>query len=71
MTDRTAAERQRRRRLRRRCGIRLYSIELDPDVIATLIDRGLVAPGDADDPHALAFALGLALEDLLMRTVTP
>jgi hypothetical protein len=59
MTDRTAAERQRRHRERSRDGVRVVqNLELTQQQIDALVSEGWIAPGATND-------LGAAIADLL------
>jgi hypothetical protein len=68
--DRTAADRQRRRRMRQKCGVQLYPIELDVETIGRLLDHGLITLDDLTSRDALAFALGAAFEEYLHASVS-
>ena len=68
-TERTRAqnrERQRLRRMRQSLGVRVFKIEIDPDTLGALMDRGLIDPVDVNS-KSMPAALGTALEDLLMN----
>jgi hypothetical protein len=53
----TPAERQRRYRARRRSGVVYVRGEVDADTLDSLIDGGLLAWGDQNDPDAVWLAL--------------
>jgi hypothetical protein len=57
MTDRTAAERQRRRRERLRDGLELFAGEIDHDTIEWLIDAEVIKGDDALNPRQLGKAM--------------
>lgn len=54
--DRTAAERQRRHRERKRTGVRIVPVEVDFETIDTLADAGLV-DWNTDDPREISTAI--------------
>ncbi len=58
-----AARRMRRLRERRARGARVVQVEVDVDLLGILEELGLVGPGQADDPDALAFALSMLVEE--------
>lgn len=55
--DRTAAERQRRRRERMRWGLRVVSVEVPDEIVDGLIERGFLAYDKEDDKEAIGAAL--------------
>jgi pimeloyl-CoA synthetase len=57
--------RQRRLRDRRDRGVRAVLIEVSDATLAELIRRRLVMPEEIENPAAIAFAIGAALEDIL------
>ncbi len=57
MTDRTRAERQRRYRQRQQRGIKVYSVEVDDQGIANLIDAGLLNENEAFNDENIAGAI--------------
>ena len=57
MTDRTRAERQRRYRKRQQRGIKVYSVEVDDQGIARLIDAGLLNENEAFNDENIAGAI--------------
>lgn len=57
-----AAARNRRYRERRRCGLRVWPVELDEATIGRLIERGYVSLDDASSPDRMAQALGELIE---------
>jgi hypothetical protein len=60
-----AAERQRRARERRTCGLKVYPVEAGADLVEALVQHGLLEPEDASDDAMIARALGQALEKIL------
>lgn len=63
----SAAERQRRRRARIRTGVRLVTLELTFDDVDALIEAGMLAAWDDQDPPAIA----AAIMRLLSRVTAP
>ena len=68
-----AAARMRRLRERRARGARVVLVEIDPDLLETIEQLGLVGPDEVDDPGALSFALlvGRALARLPFQRTRP
>jgi hypothetical protein len=66
LSDNPGAIRRRRYRERQAIGAKVVSIEVDPELIEALIELGEIAPGQADDRHAIAEAI----TDILGRTLT-
>ena len=62
-----AAERQRRRRERKRCGLVLARAEVPDRIVDALVDQGLLPEAQATDPRAI----GKALVDVTEKSVTP
>lgn len=61
----TAAERQRRRRQRRRSGRGVLRVEVDFAALAdALVEAGWLAAWDAENPEAIAVAVGRLLTRL-------
>ena len=55
--DPTAAERQCRYRQRRRAGIRVVPVEVDAEIVDTLVMKGWLSDQDTLDPKNIAAAL--------------
>lgn len=62
MTDRTAAERQRRARLRSKAGACFAPVDVPYDVVLRLIDEGMIAERDTQSPRKLGDAVSRFLE---------
>ena len=63
-TDPTDAERRRRSRERERLGIRLVTVTLGPEHIASLADWGLIDKANTRDRERLAVAVELLIGGL-------
>ena len=66
----TGAERQRRYRARKRHGVRLAQTDVDPDIVAGLVERGLISPEEAAEPRRLGDALADIADCLIRGTLT-
>ena len=66
----TPAERQRRYRSRKRDGMRLAQTDLNPDIVAGLVERGLISPEEAADPHCLGDVLADLADCWIRGTLT-
>ena len=66
----TGAERQARYRARKRHGVRLAQTDLDPEIVAGLVERGLISPEEATDPRRLGDALADLADCWLRGTLT-
>ena len=55
--DPTAAERQYRYRQRRRAGIQVVPVEVDTEIVDTLVTKGRLSEHDTLDPKKIADAL--------------
>lgn len=66
------AERQRRHRIRKRCGVVPVVVELEEGAIASLVERGELSKEDLADKSLLAESLGYLISKLLAsRRDTP
>jgi hypothetical protein len=63
---RTPAERMRLFRRRRKFRRQVVKVEVDPEEVDALIDRGYLQPKDRDDHEALAAAVNEYFSDDLM-----
>ena len=63
----SAAERQRRRRDRKRRGLLLARAEVPDQIVEALVDQGVLQEAQATDPYAI----GEALVDVAKKCVTP
>lgn len=63
----SAAERQRRRRERRRCGLRVVPVEMDQEALAELVRSGVLSDADMADSELLSQSLGELFSALLGR----
>ncbi len=68
-SDPTAAQRARRRRERERLGVRLVTLELEPEHLAALADWGLIQSADTRDRARLTLAVELLIGGLAARAV--
>ena len=57
MNDRTAAEKQRLYRRRRKLGVRIYQVPLNDADLINLTDEGFLSAWDEDDPERVVEAL--------------
>jgi hypothetical protein len=62
-TPKSAAERMRRYRNRRRRGERIVRVRLGPDEIEALVSRGYLLPGDRDDADAIQFGMSCLIDE--------
>ncbi len=69
-TPLSGAQRQARYRARKRYGVRLAQTDLDPDIVAGLVERGLISPEVATDPRRLGDALADIADCLIRGTLT-
>lgn len=63
----SAAERQRRHRERRKCGLRVVPVEMDQEALAELVRAGVLSDEDLTDSELLSRSLGELFEKLLGR----
>jgi hypothetical protein len=59
------AERNRRLRERRRCGIRVVPVEVSREAIERAIEQDILSPRQAEDLEELARTFGVLLDDAL------
>ncbi len=64
--DKTAAERQRRKRERRKYGVHVVPVEVDEADVRMLIERGLLAGGEGDI-RVTRQEIGRAVSELLSK----
>ncbi len=67
--DPTAAQRAQRRRERQRLGVRLVTLELEPEHLAALADWGLIQSADTRDRARLTLAVELLIGGLAAGAV--
>lgn len=65
------AHRQRLYRARRRDGVRLLSIEVDPQLVAAMIARGWLSVAEATEPQLIAAAIYDLLDCWACETLQP
>lgn len=61
-----ASERQRRRRLRQKCGLVPVMVEIEREVLEQLYTEGALSEEDREDRHKLAESLGYILGELFV-----
>ena len=69
--DPTAAERQYRYRQQRRAGIQVVPVEVDTEIVGTLVTKGRLSEHDTLDPKKIADALGKLAEEITVGPKPP